>query len=269
MEKRVQFRSTWLPWLLIAPQLVVIVVFFFWPAAQAVLQSFQVQDAFGLSKEWVGFQNFLQLWNDESYLASFKTTAIFSILVAVLGIALSLMLAIFADRIIKGAMLYKTMLIIPYAVAPAVAGVLWIFMFSPSLGVVAYALGKIGTNWNHLLNGTHGMTLIVMAAVWKQISYNFLFFLAGLQSIPKSKRPPLMARSHGDGFGRFNSRCSRPPPSFCSSSTWSMRFLTPLRLSMPPPTAALGKIPRFWFTRSITTASRRWTWVALPRSLWC
>ena len=186
MEKRVQFRSTWVPWLLIAPQLVVILVFFFWPAAQAVLQSFQVQDAFGLSKEWVGFQNFLQLWNDDSYLASFKTTAIFSLLVAVLGIGLSLMLAIFSDRIIKGAMLYKTMLIIPYAVAPAVAGVLWIFMFSPSLGVVAYALGKIGIDWNHLLNGTHAMTLIVMAAVWKQISYNFLFFLAGLQSIPKS-----------------------------------------------------------------------------------
>ena len=186
MEKRVQFRSTWLPWLLIAPQLVVILVFFFWPAAQAVLQSFQVQDAFGLSKEWVGLQNFLQLWNDESYLASFKTTALFSLLVAVLGIGLSLMLAVFADRIIKGAMLYKTMLIIPYAVAPAVAGVLWIFMFSPSLGVVAYALGKIGIDWNHLLNGTHAMTLIVMAAVWKQISYNFLFFLAGLQSIPKS-----------------------------------------------------------------------------------
>ena len=163
-----------------------ILVFFFWPAAQAVLQSFQVQDAFGLSKEWVGFQNFLQLWNDASYLASFKTTAIFSILVAVLGIGLSLLLAIFADRIFKGAMLYKTMLIIPYAVAPAVAGVLWIFMFSPSLGVVAYALGKIGIDWNHLLNGTHAMTLIVMAAVWKQISYNFLFFLAGLQSIPKS-----------------------------------------------------------------------------------
>jgi sn-glycerol 3-phosphate transport system permease protein len=186
MEKRVQFRSTWLPWLLIAPQLVVIVVFFFWPAVQAVLQSFQVQDAFGLSTEWVGLQNFKQLWNDASYLASFKTTAIFSILVAVLGISLSLMLAIFADRIIKGAMLYKTLLIIPYAVAPAVAGVLWIFMFSPSLGVVAYALGKIGIDWNHLLNGTHAMTLIVMAAVWKQISYNFLFFLAGLQSIPKS-----------------------------------------------------------------------------------
>jgi sn-glycerol 3-phosphate transport system permease protein len=186
MEKRVQFRSSWLPWLLMAPQLIVIVVFFFWPAAQAVLQSFQVQDAFGLSTEWVGLQNFKQLWNDPSYLASFKTTAIFSILVAVLGISLSLMLAIFADRILKGGMFYKTMLIVPYAVAPAVAGVLWIFMFSPSLGVVAYALGKIGIDWNHLLNGTHAMTLVVMAAVWKQISYNFLFFLAGLQSIPKS-----------------------------------------------------------------------------------
>ena len=186
MEKRVQFRSSWLPWLLMAPQVVVIAVFFFWPAAQAVLQSFQVQDAFGTSVEWVGFENFKRLFGDASYLASFKTTAMFSILVAVLGIGLSLTLAIFADRVIKGAMFYKTLLIVPYAVAPAVAGVLWIFMFSPSLGVVAYALGKIGIDWNHLLNGTHAMTLIVMAAVWKQISYNFLFFLAGLQSIPKS-----------------------------------------------------------------------------------
>ena len=186
MEKRVQFRSPWLPWLLIEPQVLVISVFFFWPAAQALLQSFQMQDAFGISTQWVGLENFRRLFADESYLASFKTTAIFSLLVAVLGIGLSLMLAIFADRVIKGAMFYKTLLIVPYAVAPAVAGVLWIFMFSPSLGVVAYALGQIGINWNHLLNEGHGMTLIVMAAVWKQISYNFLFFLAGLQSIPKS-----------------------------------------------------------------------------------
>lgn len=186
MEKRVQFRSPWLPWLLLAPQVIVIGVFFFWPAAQALLQSFQVQDAFGISTEWVGLENFRRLLADDSYLASFKTTALFSLLVAVLGIGLSLMLAIFADRVIRGAMFYKTLLIVPYAVAPAVAGVLWIFMFSPSLGVVAYALGKLGINWNHLLNEGHAMTLIVMAAVWKQISYNFLFFLAGLQSIPKS-----------------------------------------------------------------------------------
>ncbi|MEI2814209.1 MAG: sn-glycerol-3-phosphate ABC transporter permease UgpA [Burkholderiaceae bacterium] len=186
MEKRVQFKSSWLPWALIAPQVIIISVFFFWPAGQAVLQSFQLQDAFGTSTEWVGMENFKRLWNDAGYLASFKTTAIFSILVAVLGIGLSLTLAIFADRIIKGALGYKTMLIVPYAVAPAVAGVLWIFMFSPSLGVVSFALGKLGFDWNHYLNGTHAMTLIVLAAVWKQISYNFLFFLAGLQSIPKS-----------------------------------------------------------------------------------
>jgi sn-glycerol 3-phosphate transport system permease protein len=186
MEKRVLFRSAWLPWVLLAPQLIVISVFFFWPAGQALLQSFQLQDAFGTSTEWVGFENFQTLFSDPGYLESFKTTALFSVLVAVFGIAISLMLAVFADRIIKGALFYKTLLIVPYAVAPAVAGVLFVFMFSPSLGVVAYALGKMGIDWNHLLNGTHAMTLIVIAAVWKQISYNFLFFLAGLQSIPKS-----------------------------------------------------------------------------------
>jgi len=186
MEKRVHIRSTWLPWLLLAPQAAVIALFFFWPAAQALLQSFQVQDAFGTSTEWVGLDNFKRLFNDASYLGSFKTTAVFSVLVAVLGIGLSLLLAIFADRVVRGAMFYKTLLILPYAVAPAVAGVLWIFMFSPSLGVVAYALGRWGIDWNHLLNEGHAMTLIVIAAVWKQISYNFLFFLAGLQSIPKS-----------------------------------------------------------------------------------
>ena len=186
MEKRVLFRSRWLPWVLLAPQLTVISVFFFWPAAQALLQSFQVQDAFGTSTEWVGLANFQTLLADENYAASFRTTAVFSLLVAVLGISLSLVLAVFADRIIKGALAYKTLLVVPYAVAPAVAGVLWVFMFSPSLGVVAYALGRMGIPWNHLLDGGHAMALIVMAAVWKQISYNFLFFLAGLQSIPKS-----------------------------------------------------------------------------------
>ncbi|MHB1198661.1 MAG: sn-glycerol-3-phosphate ABC transporter permease UgpA [Polaromonas sp.] len=186
MEKRVLFRSAWLPWLLLAPQLIVISVFFFWPAAQALLQSFQVQDTFGLSTEWVGLENFKILFADTAYLESFKITAFFSILVAVLGIVLSLVLAVFADRIIKGALFYKTLLILPYAVAPAVAGVLWLFMFSPTLGVLAYALRSIGIDWNHLLNSGQAMTLIVMAAVWKQISYNFLFFLAGLQSIPKS-----------------------------------------------------------------------------------
>ncbi len=186
MEKRVVFRSSWLPWLLLLPQMAVILVFFFWPAAQAILQSLQQQDAFGTSVEFVGMANFRQLLDDPSYMESFKTTAFFSAMVAGIGISLSLVLAVFADRITRGGMFYKTMLVLPYAVAPAVAAVLWVFMFSPSLGVVAYALGKIGIDWNHLLNSRHAMTLIVMAAVWKQISYNFLFFLAGLQSIPKS-----------------------------------------------------------------------------------
>jgi len=186
VEKRVLFKSGWLPWLLIAPQVAVITIFFFWPAGQALLQSVQQQDAFGFSKEWVGLQNFEQLWNDESYLASFKTTAVFSSLVAVLGISISLLLAVMADRVVKGAGFYKTLLIWPYAVAPAIAGVLWLFMFAPSIGIVAYALRSAGVDWNHLLNSDHAMTLVVMAAVWKQISYNFLFFLAGLQSIPKS-----------------------------------------------------------------------------------
>ncbi len=186
MEKRVVFQSGWLPWALIAPQVFIIVAFFFWPAAQALLQSVQQSDAFGTSVEWVGLENFINLWNDETYLASFVTTAIFSVSVAVAGISLSLMLAVFADRIVKGALIYKTLLIWPYAVAPAVAGVLWLFMFAPSVGVVSYGLRAMGLEWNHLLNGTHAMTLVVMAAVWKQISYNFLFFLAGLQSIPKS-----------------------------------------------------------------------------------
>jgi len=186
VEKRVVFKSAWLPLVLIAPQVLVIAVFFFWPAAQALLQSAQQSDAFGTSIEWVGLDNFRNLWNDPSYLESFQTTAVFSTLVAVLGLSLSLLLAVFADRVVKGATVYRTLLIWPYAVAPAVAGVLWLFMFSPSIGIVSYALREAGFAWDSLLNSRHAMALIVMAAVWKQISYNFLFFLAGLQSIPKS-----------------------------------------------------------------------------------
>ena len=185
-EKRGVFRSSWLPWLLLGPQAVVIAVFFFWPAAQAVLQSLQQQDPFGLSTQWVGLANFAALLHDPTYLQSFKVTAMFSTSVAVLGLASSLLLAVFADRVIRGALAYKTLLIWPYAVAPAVAGVLWLFMFAPGMGVVAYALRQVGFEWNALLDGNQAMGLVVMAAVWKQISYNFLFFVAGLQSIPKS-----------------------------------------------------------------------------------
>ncbi len=186
MEKRVWFRSTWLPWALLTPQLLVVGVFFFWPAAQALIQSVQQQDAFGSTITWVGFDNFLTLWNDSTYLDSFKTTLIFSVLVTSLGLSIALMLAVFADRILHGATFYKTVLILPYAVAPVVTGLLWAFMFSTSTGIVTYWLKQMGVQWNHLLNGNDAMALVVMAAVWKQISYNFLFFLAGLTSIPKS-----------------------------------------------------------------------------------
>ena len=186
MEKRVRFNSRWLPWLLIAPQMAVVLVFFFWPAAQALYQSLLTQDAFGMSTEFVGMENFERLFADATYLDSFQTTAIFSLLVAVVGLGVALLLALMADHVMRGAAIYKTLLIWPYAVAAVVAGVLWIFMFNSPMGVVAFALRAMGLKWNHLLSAGDAMTLIVVAAVWKQISYNFLFFLAGLQSIPRS-----------------------------------------------------------------------------------
>ncbi len=186
MEKRVRFKSAWLPWLLVAPQMAVVGVFFFWPAAQTLYQSVLQEDAFGTSSEFVGWANFERLWHDPSYLASAQTTAVFSILVAVFGISIALLLAVMANRVVRGAMVYRTLLIWPYAVAPVVAGVLWLMMFSSPWGVISYLLQALGYDWNHLLNGRDAMTLIVIAAVWKQISYNFLFFLAGLQPVPPS-----------------------------------------------------------------------------------
>jgi len=199
MEKRVVFRSWWLPYLLVAPQLVITIVFFFWPASQAIYQSFLLEDAFGQNSQFVWFENFKHLFADSYYLESFKTTAFFSILVAASGLIISLALATAADRVIRGAMAYKTLLIWPYAVAPAIAGVLWGFMFAPSIGIVSYLFRKIGYDWNWVLNSEQAMALVVMAAVWKQISYNFLFFLAGLQAIPKS----LMEAAAIDGASPF------------------------------------------------------------------
>ena len=186
IEKRVRFGNRWLPWLLVAPQMVVVTIFFFWPAGSALYQSVLLEDAFGGSSQFVGLDNFNRLFSDGSYLASFRTTAVFSLLVASCGICIALLLAVMANRVIRGATLYTTLLVWPYAVAPAIAGVLWLFMFAPSVGIVSHALRSLGIEWNHLLNGNQAMALIIMAAVWKQISYNFLFFLAGLQSIPKS-----------------------------------------------------------------------------------
>ena len=186
MEKRVVFRSAWLPYALLAPQIAVTIVFFFWPAAQAVWYSVLLQDAFGLSAEFVWFDNFKALFSDSHYLESFKVTGVFSVLVAFFGIAISLLLAAMADRVVRGALAYRTLLIWPYAVAPAVAGVLWAFILAPSVGVVTYVLRRWGIDWNWILRGDQAMLLVVIASVWKQISYNFLFFLAGLQSIPRS-----------------------------------------------------------------------------------
>jgi sn-glycerol 3-phosphate transport system permease protein len=185
-EKRVVFRSPWLPYVLVAPQMAITLVFFFWPAAQALYQSLLIEDAFGASTQFVWLDNFRTLFGDEGYLNSMRVTLIFSGLVAVIGLSVSLLLAVMADRVLRGATVYKTLLIWPYAVAPAVAAILWLFMFNPTLGIVAHALDSMGIGWDHLINPDQALILIVIAAVWKQISYNFRFFLAGLQSIPRS-----------------------------------------------------------------------------------
>jgi sn-glycerol 3-phosphate transport system permease protein len=186
MEKGVVFRSPWLPYVLVAPQLAITIIFFFLPASQAIIQSVQQQDPFGITVQFVGLDNFVALWNDSHYLSSFKITAIFSVLVAFFGMTISLILAVYADRALRFAGVYKTLLIWPYAVAHAVAAVLWLFLFNPTLGVVAHWIKGFGFPWDPLLVAQDAMTLVVVAAVWNQISYNFLFFLAGLQSIPKS-----------------------------------------------------------------------------------
>jgi sn-glycerol 3-phosphate transport system permease protein len=186
MDKRVVFGSRSLPWLLLAPQLVVIAVFFYWPALQALFQSVFLQDAFGGSVQFVGLENFQTLFADELYVKSMQVTAVFSLAATFLGLAISLCLAYFADRALKGRLVFRTLLIWPYAVAWAVAGVLWMFMFNPTLGVVTHWLKGWGITWDHVLDGNQAMLLIVFATVWKQISYNFIFFLAGLQSIPRS-----------------------------------------------------------------------------------
>ncbi len=186
MEKRVTFNNRLLPYALVAPQLLVTAIFFFWPAGQAIYQSAFIPDPFGLRSLFVGFGNFEFLFSDPYYLASFRTTAVFSSLVVSVSMGAALWLAVMADRVIKGSGAYRTLLIWPYAVAPAVAGVLWLFMFNPNVGIVSWYLKALGYDWNHVLDGGEAMTLVVVASAWKQISYNFLFFLAGLQAIPRS-----------------------------------------------------------------------------------
>ena len=186
MEKKVYFKGIALPYLLLLPQIIVTGLFFFWPAAQAVRQSFLREDAFGLSSQFVGFENFVDVLSDPTWLDSAFRTLIFSASVAVLALGAALFLAVQADKHIRGADTYKTLLIWPYAVAPAIAAVLWLFMFHPNIGIFGRMLNALGVPWDYKLNGNQAMLLIILAAAWKQVSYNFIFFLAGLQSIPKS-----------------------------------------------------------------------------------
>jgi sn-glycerol 3-phosphate transport system permease protein len=186
MQKRVIFNNKLLPYLLLAPQLAITLIFFFWPAAQAVYYSTQLQDPFGLRTQFVWFENFQAMFSDPNYLEAVRVTVIFSISVTVLAMAPALLLAVMADRHIRGATVYKTLLVWPYAVAPAVAAVLWLFIFHPSIGIFGRLLVRLGINWDYALNDNQALLLVILAASWKQVSYNFLFFLAGLQSIPRS-----------------------------------------------------------------------------------
>jgi sn-glycerol 3-phosphate transport system permease protein len=186
MRRRVVFKHRLLPYLLLAPQVAVTLVFFYWPAAQAVWYSTRHEDPFGLRSQFVGLENFIGVFEDPGYVNSLATTAVFSLSVAVLAIVPALLLAVMADRVVRAAAVYKTILLSPYAVAPAIAGVLWLFLFAPGIGVVAFVLQRLGIDWNYVLRGEQALFLVIIASAWKQLSYNFLFFLAGLQSIPKS-----------------------------------------------------------------------------------
>lgn len=199
MQRRVIFNNKLLPYLLLTPQLAVTLVFFFWPAGQAIHMSVLQQDAFGQSVTFVGLENFKEVLSDPDYRATLWRTVIFSTAVAVCALVPALLFAVMAERVIRGATFYRTVLVLPYAIAPAVAGVLWLFMFSPSIGIVGYWLKWFGIDWNPKLDGSDAMILVIMAAAWKQISYNFLFFLAGLQSIPKA----LLEAASIDGAGEW------------------------------------------------------------------
>ncbi|MGH7263610.1 MAG: glycerol-3-phosphate transporter permease, partial [Candidatus Rokuibacteriota bacterium] len=185
MQKRVGFKPGVLPYALVAPQIAITLVFFIWPAGQALFDSLLIQDAFGLSTQFVWLENFERLVADPNYLHAFRVTAVFSAATAGLALGAALLLAVMADRVIKAAVGYKTVLIAPYAVAPVIAGVLWLFLFNPTVGIIAYLLRGMGYDWNHFLNGGQAMFMVIVAAAWKQVSYNFLFFLAGLQAIPR------------------------------------------------------------------------------------
>ncbi|WP_455480902.1 sn-glycerol-3-phosphate ABC transporter permease UgpA [Bartonella sp. B12(2025)] len=198
-EKYAYFRNSLLPYWLLFPQLIVTFLFFFWPAAQAIKSSFERQDPFGFTTTFIGFENYVTILSDPAYLKSLLTTAVFSISVTAVSMTISLLLAVCVDRVIRAKKVYTTLLIWPYAVAPVLAGILWLFIFHPTIGIIPFLLEKMGIIWNYRINGTQAMILIVIAASWKQISYNFLFFLAGLQSVPRSQ----IEAAAIDGAGPF------------------------------------------------------------------
>ncbi|MDH2069104.1 sn-glycerol-3-phosphate ABC transporter permease UgpA [Pantoea sp. GD03673] len=185
-SSRPVFRSRLLPYLLVLPQLLITAIFFLWPAGEALWYSLQSLDPFGISSSFVGLENFRRLFADPYYLDSFWTTIKFSGMVTVFGMLFSLLLAALVDYVVRLRRLYQTLLLLPYAVAPVVAAVLWMFLFNPGLGLFSYLLNHIGYNWNYAQNSGQAMFLIVLASIWQQMSYNFLFFFAALQSIPKS-----------------------------------------------------------------------------------
>ena len=199
--KRSTFSNSWLPYALLAPQIIITLIFFVWPASQALMQSaYRQGDAFGVRPPtFVGFHNFTQLFDDALYLNSLKVTLYFSVGTTVLSMGLALLFAVMVNKMIRSRETYTTFLVWPYAIAPAIAGVLWWFIFNPSIGILPYMLDGIGYDWNHRSSNSDAMILVIVAAAWKQISYNFLFFLAGLQSIPQS----LLEAAAIDGASRF------------------------------------------------------------------
>ena len=268
MEKRVTFKGWLLPLLLLLPQVIITAVFFFYPAGQAVYQSLFIPDPFGLSMKFVGLGNFEFLLSDPYYRASFVTTAVFSILVTVVSMGAALYLAVLADRLIKGSGTYRTLLIWPYAVAPAVAGVLWMFMFNTRVGVVSWYLGLLGYDWNHVLNEGEAMGLVVVASAWGRVSYNFLFFLAGLQAIPRS----VIEAAAIDGahfWTRFRTivfPLLSPTTFFLLVVNIVYAFFETFGVIHTITAAGRNRRRPFWSTRSMPMASSGRIWAVPPRN---
>jgi sn-glycerol 3-phosphate transport system permease protein len=185
--KRTVFRNRWLPYALVAPQLAVTIAFFFWPAFDSLRLSLYRASPFGDRLIFIGLGNFERLLADPAYFRSVATSFVFSALVTVLGLAVALLLAALANAKIRGLAIYRTLLLWPYGIAPAIAGVIWLFVFHPSFGVLPYLLSFVTAyQFNWFLKGWVALVLIVVAAIWKQFGYNLAFYLAGLQAIPSS-----------------------------------------------------------------------------------